>query len=101
MSGINFWDLYWPVVAALFTSVVVSEIFHIGFSYLMAKQQVKKYLEFQEKVKSGEIEVPPEMMGHMMGGIPGMEGQSSFSFHPTTPPTTASGEKDSGPGQYL
>ncbi len=95
MDGIGFWDLYWPMLAALISSVIVFEAGHIGVSYLMAKQQMKKYLDFQEKVKSGEIEIPPEMMGHMMGGMPGMEEQPPFGSYPTA---TISGE---GPGQYL
>ena len=95
MSDFSFWNIYYPVLAALISSVAVFETVHFGIGYLMHKRQAKKYLEFQEKVQSGEIEMPPEMMGPMM---PGMMGSYPFEIYP--PPTTSGGDS-SGTGQYL
>ena len=89
MDGLGFWDIYWPVLAALISSVVVFEAFQLGLSYYITKNQMRKYAEFQEKVQSGEIEVTPEMLESMMPGV----GAPPFDLRPTT----ISG----GHGQYL
>ena len=95
MHDFGFTDIFYPVLAALVSSVVIFESVHFGVTYLMAKRQMKKYLEFQEKIQSGEIELPPEMMGQM---APGMMGQSPFGVYPTA---SGSGEPIHGSGQYL
>ena len=98
MTDLGFWDIYLPILGAILSSMAIFETLHLGLGYLQAKQQMQKYLEFQEKLQSGEIELPPELMqmsGSPMGGPMGM-------FPGMMPPTqgdpTVSGE---GPGQYL
>ena len=94
MNDFGFWDLFWPMLAALVTSVVIFESTQLGFSYWMARRQLKKYLEFQEKVKSGEIKMSPELIQQM---APGMMGSVPFDF-----PTTSGSDKSvHSSGQYL
>ena len=99
MTDLSFWDIYFPVLIALLSSVALLETVHIGLGYLYNRYQIKKYMEFQEKIKSGEIELPPELLdqmespslGRYRGMFPGM-------VPPNQAVPTVSGE---GPGQYL
>ena len=55
MHDFGFWDIFTPVLAALVTAITISEAAHFGYTYWMARRQMKKYLEFQEKINSGEM----------------------------------------------
>ena len=99
MSGLSFWDIYFPIVAALITAVMLSEIGHFALNYYYAKKQAEKYLELQEKIKSGEIEIPPEILSQMEGSpFGGQMGMFPGMMAPTQSGPTTSGES---PGQYL
>ncbi len=101
MDSLGFWDIYWPVVAAMVSSVAIFEALHFGVSWYLSKRQLKKYMEFQEKVESGEIEIPPELLSQMGGSaLGGHMGMFSGMMPPTPGNPTVSGE-DKTPGQYL
>jgi len=101
MDSLGFWDIYWPILAAMVSSVAIFEAFHFSISWYLSKRQLKKYTEFQEKVESGEIEIPPELLGQMGGSaLGGHMGMFPGMMPPTPGNTTASGEGKS-PGQYL
>jgi hypothetical protein len=99
MTDLSFWDIYLPVLTAILSSIALFELAHVGLSYLYTKHQMQKYLDFQAKVQSGEIEMPPELLGQM-GGSPlgGHMGMFPGAMPPGQGGTTVSGE---GPGQYL
>ncbi len=74
-----FWQIYWPVFAAIVSAFGVSELFSMGLGYYLHRKQTKLRAEFEAKIASGEIN-PMEMMfgpdgpggSGGPGGMPGM-----------------------------
>lgn len=88
----TFWQIFWPVFAALLSSFVITETFHFGISYYMLKKQDKARKELEAKIARGEV----DPMSMMFGGY------SPAEFDLPLP--TASGEKlgsEASHGQYL
>ncbi len=82
-----FWQIYWPVFAAVVSAFGVSELFQMSLGYYLHRKQNKLREEFEAKVASGEIN-PMEMM--FGAGGPGGFGGPAIPGMP--PPPTASGE---------
>jgi len=101
MDSLGFWDIYWPILAAMVSSVAIFEAFHLSINWYLSKLQLKKYMELQEKIESGEIKLPPELLNHMGGSsLGGHMGMFPGMVPPGQGSPTVSGE-NKGPGQYL
>lgn len=96
---INFWDIYYPVLAAFATATIFFEGVHFVIGLITAKRQLKR---IQEQAK---------LMVEQGGGLPGVGdpspmmmfdmGPNMYGGGPFPPTVSGSADDDRGHGQYL
>ena len=101
----QFGQIFWPVLAAMFVSGVSFELFHFGLGMIITWRQQKRMSEMKKKIAE-QMGVDPSELELMVdnyenGGDYPMNGFGGGPPNFTLP--TASGENNSGHGhgQYL